>query len=78
MDWCGWAVFGLVSTAALTAVMTSAQLAGLIRLDLPLVLGTLVTEDPDRAHCRVRHRPRVRTAFGLGYTTIFALLDPAT
>jgi hypothetical protein len=41
--------FGLVSTAALTAVMTTAQLAGLTRLDLPLVLGTLVTEDPDRA-----------------------------
>jgi hypothetical protein len=26
-----------------------AQLAGLTRLDLPLVLCTLVTEDPDRA-----------------------------
>ena len=49
MDWAGWAVFGLVATAALTAVMTTAQLAGLTRLDLPLVLGTLVTEDPDRA-----------------------------
>ncbi|MGZ4699428.1 MAG: hypothetical protein ACXVY4_18355, partial [Oryzihumus sp.] len=49
MDWSGWAVFGLVATSALTAVMTTAQLAGVTRLDLPLVLGTLVTEDPDRA-----------------------------
>lgn len=49
MDWAGWAVFGLVATAALTAAMIAAQLAGLTRLDLPLVLGTLVTEDPDRA-----------------------------
>jgi hypothetical protein len=49
VDWVGWAVFGLMATAALTAVMTTAQLAGLTRLDLPLVLGTLVTEDPDHA-----------------------------
>jgi len=49
VDWAGSALFGLVATAALTAVMITAQLAGLTRLDLPLVLGTLVTGDPDRA-----------------------------
>ncbi len=49
MDWAGWALFGLVATAALTVIMTAAQLGGLSRLDLPLILGTLVTEDPDRA-----------------------------
>ena len=49
MDWAGWALFGLVATTTLTAVMITAQLAGLTRLDLPLVLGTLVTADPDRA-----------------------------
>jgi hypothetical protein len=49
VDWAGWALFGLVATAALTIVMIAAQLAGLTRLDLPLVLGTLVVEDPDRA-----------------------------
>ncbi|HEU4513614.1 MAG TPA: hypothetical protein VFR87_10970 [Nocardioidaceae bacterium] len=79
MDWGGWAVFGLVSTAALTAVMTSAQLAGLTRLDLPLVLGTLVTEDPDRARVAgfVIHLG-VGQLFALGYTTLFWLLDQAT
>ena len=49
MDWAGWALFGLVATAVLTALMIAAQLAGLTRLDLPLLLGTIVTEDPDRA-----------------------------
>jgi hypothetical protein len=39
MDWAGWALFGLVATAALTAVMIMAQLAGLTRLDLPLLVG---------------------------------------
>jgi len=49
MDWAGWALFGLVATAMLTAVMIAAQLAGWTRLDLPLLLGTMMTGDPDRA-----------------------------
>ena len=49
VDWAGWALFGLVATSVLTAVMIAAQLAGLTRLDLPLLLGTVATEDPDRA-----------------------------
>ena len=49
MDWAGWALFGLLATAMLTAVMIAAQLAGWTRLDLPLLLGTIATPDPDRA-----------------------------
>ena len=49
MDWAGWAIFGLIATAGLTVVMIGAQLAGFSRLDLPLMLGTLVVADPDRA-----------------------------
>ena len=49
MDWAGWLLFGLVATAALTVVMIVAQLTGQTRLDLTLLLGTVVTEDPDRA-----------------------------
>ncbi len=37
MDWAGWALFGAVATTALTAVMIAAQMAGLTRLDLPLL-----------------------------------------
>lgn len=79
MDWVGWAVFGLVATAALTGVMTSAQLAGLTRLDLPLVLGTLVTEDPDRARVAgfLLHLVAGQI-FALGYAVVFALLHRAT
>lgn len=79
MDWAGWALFGLVATAALTAVMIGAQLAGLTRLDLPLVLGTLVTEDPDRARVAGFFIHLVAGyGFALGYTAIFALLGLAT
>ena len=49
MDWSGWTVFGLVATTGLTAAMILAQLAGRTRLDLPLMLGTITTADPDRA-----------------------------
>lgn len=79
VDWFGWAVFGLVATSALTAVMITAQLAGRTRLDLPLVLGTLVTEDPDRARVAgfLIHLV-VGQVFALGYATVFFLLHRAT
>ena len=76
MDWAGWALFGLIATTALTAVMTTAQLAGLTRLDLPLLLGTIVTENPDRARVAgfLIHLG-VGQGFALGYAATFALLD---
>ena len=49
MDWGGWAVFGLVATTLLTAVLTLVQVAGRTRLDLPLLLGSALVADPDRA-----------------------------
>jgi hypothetical protein len=75
MDWVGWAFFGLIATAALTAVMVAAQLAGFTRLDLPLVLGTVVTEDPDRARAAgfVIHLA-VGEGFAFGYAATFALV----
>jgi hypothetical protein len=79
MDWAGWAVFGLLATAALTAVMIAAQLAGLTRLDLPLVLGALVAEDPDRARVAGFFvHLAVGQAFALGYAATFTLVDRAT
>ena len=79
MDWAGWALFGLVATTALTAVMIAAQLAGLTRLDLPLVLGSVVTADPDRARAvGFFIHLAVGQGFALGYAATFALLDRAT
>ena len=79
MDWAGWALFGLVATGALTAVMITAQLAGLTRLDLPLVLGTLVTEDPDRARFwGFLVHLAIGQCFAAGYAASFALLEEAT
>lgn len=49
MDWVGWATFGLGATVALTVIMMAAQVLGATRMDLPMMLGTMVVEDPDRA-----------------------------
>jgi hypothetical protein len=79
MDWQGWALYGLVATSVLTAVMIAAQMAGLTRLDLPLVLGTLVTPDPDRARVAGFFiHLAAGQGFALGYAGIFALLGQAT
>jgi hypothetical protein len=79
VDWAGWVLFGLVATAVLTAVMIAAQLAGLTRLDLPLLLGTIVTEDPDRARVAGFFiHLAIGEGFALGYAACFALLDRAT
>jgi hypothetical protein len=79
MDWAGWALFGLLATILLTAVMIAAQLAGWTRLDLPLLLGTVVTADPDRARVAgfFMHLG-IGQGFALGYAAAFALLDTAT
>lgn len=78
MDWAGWALFGLIATTALTATMIVAQMVGLTRLDLPLLLGTVVTEDPDRARVAgfFMHLA-IGQGFALGYAATFALLGQA-
>lgn len=59
--------------------MIAAQMAGLTRLDLPLMLGTIVTEDPDRARVAgfFMHLG-FGQAFAFGYAATFALLGRAT
>ena len=79
MDWSGWVLFGLVATSVLTGVMIAAQLMGRTRLDLPLMLGTIFTGDPDRARVfGFFVHVGVGQAFALGYAAAFALLGVAT
>ena len=79
MDWDGWLIFGLIATAALTAVMLAAQLLGRTRLDVPLLLGTLLVTDPDRARVAGFFIHLVNgQAFALGYAAVFAASGEAT
>ena len=75
MDWQGWLTFGFVATAMLTAILVGAQLARQTRMDLPTMLGTLVTSDLDKARL-----PGILIhlfngqVFALFYASAFALI----
>jgi hypothetical protein len=49
MSWSSWLVGGLAATAALTALLIGSQRLGLTRMDLPFLLGTMVTPRRGRA-----------------------------
>lgn len=78
MDWPGWATFGFVATVILTGIMAGSQLLGLSRMDLPLMLGTMFVEDPDRARVLgfLIHLVNGQV-FALVYTGAFALIGEA-
>jgi hypothetical protein len=79
MDWAGWAIFGLIATGTLTAVLIGAQMAGWTRLDLPLMLGTMVVPDPDRARVAGFFIHLVNgQVFALGYAAVFAATDSSS
>ena len=78
IDWAGWAVFGIAATVTLTGIMVAAQLAGLSRMDIPLILGTMFTDKPDRARS-VGFLVHVVNGqiFALGYAAAFSILGRA-
>lgn len=49
MSWGGWLVWGFAATVLLTAIMAGSQGLGLTRMNLPYLLGTMITPDRDRA-----------------------------
>jgi hypothetical protein len=79
MDWHGWITFGFVATVALTGTMAAAQMAGWSRMDLPLMLGTIVTSQPERARAAglVIHLINGQI-FALLYASAFASIGYAT
>jgi hypothetical protein len=78
MDWTGWATFGFGATVALTAALVTAQLAGLTRMDIPMLLGTVFVEDPDKARVVGFFVHLVNgQIFALMYAIGFAVLDEA-
>lgn len=71
-------MFGLAATITLTGIMVAAQLAGVSRMDIPLILGTLFTDEPDRARFFgfLVHLVNGQV-FALGYAGAFAVLGRA-
>jgi hypothetical protein len=75
VDWLGWLTFGFVATAVLTGVLVGAQLARQTRMDLPTMLGTMLTADLDRARFPgiLIHFANGQV-FALFYASAFALI----
>lgn len=78
MDWQGWITFGFVATIVLTGVMVAAQLAGISRVDLPLILGSMLVDDADRARVlgMLIHLV-IGQVFALVYLSAFSLINMA-
>jgi hypothetical protein len=66
MDWQGWATFGFVATAVLTVILIGAQEFRVTRMDIPTMLGTMVTARPE-------HAKAAGTAMHLAVGQVFAL-----
>ena len=49
MNWGGWLLWGFVSTIVLTTIMSASQAMGLTRMNIPYMLGTMVTPNRDKA-----------------------------
>jgi hypothetical protein len=49
MSGASWLLWGFVATVVLTAILSGSQGFGLTRMNLPFLLGTLITPDRDRA-----------------------------
>ena len=49
MNVTSWLVWGFASTALLTTLMAGSQAVGITRMNVPYLLGTMITGDRDRA-----------------------------
>lgn len=49
MNWFSWVFSGFIATLALSALLATSQGIGLTRMNMPYLLGTIVTHDRERA-----------------------------
>ncbi len=49
MNWMSWLLWGFLSTLVMTTISEVTQGLGLTRMNIPFLLGTMITPDRDRA-----------------------------
>lgn len=49
MNWSSWLLWGFVATVVLTTLLAGSQGIGMTRMNVPYLLGTMVTPNRDRA-----------------------------
>lgn len=72
-------VGGLAGTAAMTAMMAMGKATGMTRIDMPLMLGGMLTGDDDRARSigQVIHFFNGMVIFGLVYAALLSAIPGA-
>lgn len=78
VNWGSWLFWGFVSTLILTTVLAASQGLGLTRMNLPYMLGTMLSPDRDRARLYgFGIHLVVGWAFSLLYVLAFGFLGEA-
>src|SRR6266498_6136118 len=49
MNWGSWLLWGFASTVVLTSILAGSQGLGMTRMNIPYLLGTMITPNRDRA-----------------------------
>ena len=49
MNWASWVLSGFIATLALSTLLSTSHGLGLTRMNLPYLLGTIITPDRDKA-----------------------------
>src|SRR6266511_3327551 len=49
MNWTSWLLWGFVATVVLTTLLAGSQGLGMTRMNVPYLLGTMITPNRDRA-----------------------------
>ncbi len=79
MNWGSWAVWGFLATLLLTISLSLSQSLKLTRMSIPLLLGTMLTPDRDRAKWLGVFMHMVNGfAFSLLYVAVFHIYGEAT
>jgi len=78
INWQSWLIWGASSTVVLTTMLAGSQGLGLTRMNLPYMLGTIVTEDREKAKFFGFFMHLFNgLVFSLAYVLIFQVLGEA-
>ena len=79
MNWGSWLLWGFFSTVVLTSIMAGSQGLGMTRMNIPYLLGTMLTPNRDRAKlCGVLLHCMNGWLFSLLYVAAFHTWGMAT
>ena len=79
MNWGSWLLWGFIATLVLTTLMAGSQGLGFTRINLPYMLGTMITPNRDRAKLVGFFLHLINGwSFSLVYVGVFHLLGEAT